>query len=226
MKILTALCWFAFAAQPLHSAELYTLTGKVLTETELRVKGYIRVSGKVLQTIKQGALVMTDGDNTLEKYQTVLVNRISGRADGDPVFVMAAPGELFEYLTVLGAKKTVRSYQPAAFAAKWQVEAYEKEEAEKDDRLAKSVEKAKEFARTQAKVEADFKQFAADAKTFAFFLKRAESGDVESQHEVALRLLVGKGVERDEAKARDWLAKAAAQGHAKAKARLAETNGK
>jgi TPR repeat protein len=65
----------------------------------------------------------------------------------------------------------------------------------------------------------------ADARAFALYLRRAESGDADSQHEVALRLLSGKGVEMDAAKARAWLEKSAAQNHTKAKQKLAELSG-
>ncbi len=45
-------------------------------------------------------------------------------------------------------------------------------------------------------------------------------GDAEAQYQLGLLYLAGKGVQKSDRKARKWLARAAAQGHAAATARL------
>ena len=57
-------------------------------------------------------------------------------------------------------------------------------------------------------------------KLFPMRLKRAEDGSAEGQFDLGKQLLNGEGVPKDEQKGREWLEKAAAQGHAKAKAAL------
>lgn len=64
------------------------------------------------------------------------------------------------------------------------------------------------------------KQAALDAKTAAFYRKRADSGDAVAQYELARRHLSGKGVEQDEKEAVRLLKLAAAQGYKPAQNQL------
>ncbi len=57
-------------------------------------------------------------------------------------------------------------------------------------------------------------------RLFAFRLKRANDGAAEAQYDLALQYLTGQGVARDITAAKDWLQKAAAQGHKKAQKQL------
>ena len=50
-------------------------------------------------------------------------------------------------------------------------------------------------------------------RLYLFRLKRANGGAAEAQYDLALQYLTGQGVARDVAAAKDWLQKAAAQGH-------------
>lgn len=60
-----------------------------------------------------------------------------------------------------------------------------------------------------------------DAKILDWTRTRAERGEASGQYELGLRHLSGRGVTNDPAAAREWFAKAAAQGHAKARQELA-----
>lgn len=61
-----------------------------------------------------------------------------------------------------------------------------------------------------------------DVKLLAWQQERAARGEASGQYELGLRYLTGAGVSNSPALARAWFAKAAAQGHAKAKAALAK----
>ena len=57
-------------------------------------------------------------------------------------------------------------------------------------------------------------------RLYVFRLKRANDGAAEAQYDLALQYLTGQGVARDITAAKDWLQKAAAQGHKKAQKQL------
>lgn len=61
-----------------------------------------------------------------------------------------------------------------------------------------------------------------DVKQFEFYKRRAEEGSDHAQYELGLRYLAGKGTDRDDALGREWLAKAAKQGHSQAAKKLVE----
>ncbi len=85
---------------------------------------------------------------------------------------------------------------------------FQQEQALKD-----AVEKEK-----QAREQAQLHQKA--MRLYVFRLKRANDGAAEAQYDLALQYLTGQGVARDLAAAKDWLQKAAAQGHKKAQKQL------
>jgi TPR repeat protein len=60
-----------------------------------------------------------------------------------------------------------------------------------------------------------------DIKQFEFYKRRAEEGSDDAQFQLATRYLTGKGTEKNSKLARQWLEKAAAQGHSEAKKLLA-----
>lgn len=76
-------------------------------------------------------------------------------------------------------------------------------------RSAPAVEAAKRQAKTQR-----------DRNLFEFRSKRATEGIADAQYDLATQFLSGEGTPKDQQKGREWLEKAAAQGHAKAKAAL------
>ena len=61
-----------------------------------------------------------------------------------------------------------------------------------------------------------------DVKQFEFYKRRAEEGSDDAQYQLGTRYLTGKGTAPDEKLGREWLAKAAKQGHAQAAKKLAE----
>lgn len=83
-------------------------------------------------------------------------------------------------------------------------------------RLVLVEKQQKAAAKQQAEQEATFQRL------FTFRLKRAIEGEAVFQYDLALQYLNGQGVPQDVSAAKDWLKKAAAQGHKKAQAQLAE----
>ena len=77
----------------------------------------------------------------------------------------------------------------------------------------------KEAAEAAKKAKQDAKD-SVSRKMFSIRLKRAEEGSAEVQYDLAVQFANGEGIPKDEAKARMWLEKAAAQGHGKAKKML------
>ena len=61
-----------------------------------------------------------------------------------------------------------------------------------------------------------------DVKQFDFYKRRADEGSDDAQYQLGLRYLSGKGTDKNEKQGREWLAKAAKQGHAQATKKLAE----
>lgn len=61
-----------------------------------------------------------------------------------------------------------------------------------------------------------------DVKQFDFYKRRAEEGSDDAQFQLGMRYLAGRGVEKNEKLGREWLEKAAKQGHVEAKKRLSE----
>jgi len=61
-----------------------------------------------------------------------------------------------------------------------------------------------------------------DVKQFDFYKRRAEEGSDDAQYQLGLRYLSGKGTDKNEKLGREWLGKAAKQGHAQATKKLAE----
>ena len=61
-----------------------------------------------------------------------------------------------------------------------------------------------------------------DVKQFDFYKRRAEEGSDDAQYQLGTRYLTGKGTDKNEKLGREWLDKAAKQGHAQAAKKLAE----
>lgn len=62
----------------------------------------------------------------------------------------------------------------------------------------------------------------ADKKLFEYQKSRAEKGSETAQFDLAMRYLTGRGVEKDDKLGREWLEKAAKNGHTVAAKKLAE----
>lgn len=69
---------------------------------------------------------------------------------------------------------------------------------------------------------AQLKQNKNDVKQFEFYKRRAGEGSDDAQYQLGLRYLTGKGTKKDEKLGREWLGKAAKQGHAQASKKLEE----
>ena len=87
-------------------------------------------------------------------------------------------------------------------------------EAERRRETVLQQEQVREQAREQAQNDP------MAVRLYVFRLKRANDGSVEAQYDLALQYLTGQGVARDISVAKDWLQKAAAQGHKKAQKKL------
>jgi len=201
---------------------------------DLRAAGIDAIAGKVIQVARGGVLVSIREGGTREPYTTVFISDINGFADGDTFRSLAKESGVLEYVTVLGAKKTVRQFTPPYKANEAQVTKFQF--LERLESQAKSIASDKAAAASliegqkqlqqqaerrkaeseKAQADRDEKQFAIDAKTVAFYRRKAEAGDALGQYEMALRLLAGKGVSKDEAEAVRLLELAAKQGHEKA----------
>lgn len=231
--------------------ELLVIGGKVrkrsalvgASKAALVGMGVDYISGRAVQSVLGGVLVSLDEYATRERFTTVFVEGVGQHVDGDAVAWFAAEGGVLEYKTVLGANKTVRKFVPALKPTKDQVlkfqtlelldeqaasAAYQraaKATAEEEQRMRAEI-KAKAAREAADAAEASrAQQYAADAKVTLAYHRRAASGDAESQYEMGLRYLAGKGVGKSEKKAHEWLEKAAVQGHAKSKSKLLELTG-
>jgi hypothetical protein len=86
------------------------------------------------------------------------------------------------------------------------------------ERLIKEVNALRETEEKRANT----KRIIVDERTLAFQKQQAEAGSGQAQYALAIRYLEGKGVERDEKRAVEWLKKSAAQDFGPAKRKLEE----
>ncbi len=121
-----------------------------------------------------------------------------------------AEKEREQYEAALPAKR-----KREAEAALEALEAQRKSETVlQQEQSRKDAFKKEELAREQAQNDPTA------VRLYVFRLKRANDGGAEAQYDLALQYLTGQGVARDLAAAKDWLQKAAAQGHKKAQKQL------
>ncbi len=104
-----------------------------------------------------------------------------------------------EYTTVLGAKKTVRLFDCG--------------------RVVIGPPPPPPFVLVKSK-EAQERDRQIEANRVAWLRSEATNGVASAQYDLGMRYLSGKGVEKNEAVAREWLEKAAAKGHTYAKRAL------
>ena len=146
----------------------------------------------------------------------------------DQTFSFAAKSVgVFEYQTVLGARKTVSSFDHGETPTQEEIESFKKhrrEEAEReavasklarDEALKKAAEEQKAMAETLK-----LKKQAADQKVLEFQKKRAAEGFAQAQYDLGIRYLTGDGVGKDEAEGRKWIQLAADQNLLPAKKKL------
>lgn len=240
MKTILALI---LAASTLHGAEkLLSFNGQLASREDLdkmkpsqmRALGADVISGKVIQTINGGTLIILNEDSTRDAFATVFVEGLRGLADGDSASYYCLEKGLMEYTTVLGVKKTVRKFLLAPAATGEEIRKYRAEEEQRRKiteiiladtakmQARKEAEEKEELARkaAAAKSARDAKQAGIDAKVASAYLKRAEAGDADAQYELGLRYLSGRGVVKDETEGLRLLALASKQGHKKAAERL------
>jgi hypothetical protein len=175
--------------------------------------GWKDITGKITQVLDEGLLVMLNESTTL-----VLVKNKPGKFfEGDSVYGDGLEVGKFSYITVLGAKSTVRVYDQGKSCGG---------ESDPAWRLYQStVGAAKTRLAEDAAHRAHAAQYANDVrqlKMAAWDRERAERGEASGQYDLGMRYLAGRGVTNSPALAREWLTKAAAQGHAKAKLELSK----
>lgn len=171
----------------------YLVTGRVIQCKD----GTVLVSGNVTRRT-------SSGDEVGWQEITYMVKNLPwGLIDDDKV-----PSQTYalhvgstEYTTVLGAKKTVRTFDYGQAG-----------EAPKPEVYIPIIIK------TPAQLEEEKK---IDANRLKFTLSQATNGVASAQYDLAMRYLEGRGVEKDESTARAWLEKAASKNHAYAKRALA-----
>lgn len=179
------------------------------------------VFGKVQQMTANGLLLrmygqydyQMSGDDELVFVKNVPENTTV--VDGDPFALYAMPDGRYQYVTTLGATKTVRAYDYGTkpsdrVIAELQVVDRVKQASEKEqlDRQAQEAKRQSQQAAEASNRKArDFEE-----ANFKLRLERAAKGEGESQMRVADYYLDGIGTERDELAARRWLQAAVTNG--------------
>lgn len=153
-------------------------------------------------------LIPTYFDNKLER--TIQANQRK-HLEGVAAYSLQQKAEL------AAAKAREEANRPALEAKQREDEATRKAEAERREKEAAILA---EQARLQAIENAQNDPTA--KRLFTFRLKRATEGEAVFQYDLALQYLNGQGVPQDVSAAKEWLKKAATQGHKKAQAQLAE----
>ena len=159
--------------------------------------------GKVISVTKSGALI--DGWG-------IVTNAPPDKAiSGEFASLLVIETGTYDYTSVVGSRRRVRSYDYGKVATAEQVKEYH-------DRL-RAVAEAKAEKAAQANA---VKMSAADARAIAFLKKRIASGSASSAYRLAMRYLEGKGVPKDQAEAIRLLKLAHERGDKNAEFQLSE----
>lgn len=175
-----------------------------------RAEDWYNLRGRVIQGNKGFALVTGNVDRDGRGWQdiTFAVKNLPVKVIDDdklpPLLTAKYVGEI-EYTTVLGAKKTIRSFDCGIPCAPPVSE-------ESFQEWASMNLVSPEKAALRAKIEAN---------RLKFTMEQASNGVASAQYELGLRHLEGRGVEKSDALAKMWFVKAASKGHAPAKTALA-----
>lgn len=192
----------------------------------------VRLKGRIQQVLpgRKAALVEVDDRMVIVRPAP------SGLYSGDQFNHWVERAGDAEYTTVLGAPTVVpgfrllvgdeeRAAENAADeterrrAARVVNDAMEKISRERDAELMRRADAARVAEEKRQKVAK--KQAETDAKTSAFLRQRVQGGSVEAAYDLAVRLIEGKGVERDLEEARTLMVKASKKGHVEASKWLA-----
>lgn len=165
------------------------------------------VSGKVISVTSEGVLLLKLNNSVIFVTGALPGEPVDGRYFWD---IYAKHTGAYQYTSVAGALKTVPLYD----CGTEDYDAFQKA----FDILTKGAIAFKE-AEHKALTE---KLSAADVKALEFQVKRAQEGSASAQYDLGIRYLDGKGVERNEDKALEWLKKSAAQDNIPAKQKLKE----
>lgn len=172
----------------------------------MNASGWSTFEGKVLESYGNGIRVARYADGSGDPFW--LENYPDKLPDGSYISGRAKRVGLKSYTTVLGGTATIPKFDHGI-----PCEAPKPSAAETALAQARAEQAAADAAKAKA---------AMDARTLKYQLEQAEKGLPSFQYEVGKRYLRGEGVEKDEAKARAWFAKAAAQGESLAKKALEE----
>lgn len=184
--------------------------------------GFSLMAGRVLSVTPDGLLISLDTAVGFREKNVWLRNApFTGKlVDGDLIAALGRKMPPFTYKSASGAQRTVEAYDCGEAPERRYLEHFNAlAQAESEALALKTQQFSAAFAAKQ-QAENAAKQFASDAKVTAYYRKKAETGEAFGQYELALRLLAGKGAERDEAEAKRLLELAAKQGHAKAAEKL------
>lgn len=178
-------------------------------------KEWAYIRGEVISVTSEGVLVYTSKERSVFLVMPKSVRDLY--VDGSSIKTLGVKIGTYQYTSVDKAFRTVEKFtygelDPLAFTIA----------AEKVDRaVVKWGQRLEEYKAVVAE-EKQLKLNEADRKALEFQIKRAESGSASAQYDLAVRYLEGKNVEPDEAKAKLWLQKSAAQDYGPAKKKLQE----
>jgi Sel1 repeat-containing protein len=189
------------------------------------------IRGKVLQVLGDGLLIdCYDREGRERSSRTIFVTNEPNAdwiVDDETFVTVARSNGRHQYNSVLGARKTVESYDHGTLVVGEELERLRWLERERTAQEARDQEQKKEqelLAEQQVRDQQNFERLktieAKAAKAVEFQKQRAAAGSPTAQFDLGCRYLDGVGVPQDVELARQWLAKSAAQGNAQAKAKL------
>jgi hypothetical protein len=191
---------------------------QVFSYSEIPCEDWKFMQGKVLQITLDG-LLLDRGDRDSFNTDLVFIRNFPDRnriVDDSFIGLYAVPDGSYQYLSVLGVRKTIRAYDCGTIPSEKEIdqlkqaERVEREFAESQRKLQlEQIESARKSAKTR-------KAQAVQEANFKFRLERAQLGEGESQLRVAEFYLAGTGIERDEQAARRWLQAALTNGVSRA----------
>lgn len=188
------------------------------------------IKGKVLSVTSDGILV--SGSRGFDDVCFVRnYPGLSSLADGDQVDDFGIPDGIYRYTAASGAGRSVPQFEYGRPMDRVR-DHFETEEKYLPDgpQIVKYVSPEEQLA-AQKKIEDDLKSAQAKKKAKAdeaalkFTMEQADNGSPYYQFKLGVRYASGDGVDKDEAKARDYLSKSAAQGNKDAEAELAKLSG-
>lgn len=178
------------------------------------------LGGKVLQLADDGILLRKYHDFKLSgDYDLVYVKNFPMTirvVDDSPVAIYAMPSGRHQYTSTIGATKTVEAYDYGTIPTSQEISNLVKIA----DLKRSTADAALSIRISEANAAAALKRVEQRAAELKHHQRLADKGDAYGQLRMGERYLKGDGVEEDQAKAIDYLNKAASQGNETAKAML------